>query len=120
MFLINPALQNGSYDAWTEQRDISPAARDLLRGLLTEDPEARMTSAQVLGHPWLQQGLNKVWLDRHKAIVVQEVRSFAGLQCKAESCTSSSAGHLVHVAVLSAACCCEASNQQLSSFELRL
>ena len=70
------ALQNGSYDAWTEEQNISPEARDLLRGLLTENPEARMSSADVLGHPWLQQGVNKVWLERHKAIVTAEVSSW--------------------------------------------
>ena len=62
-------MQAGGYDAWAESRAISPEARDLLRGLLTQHPDRRLTSAQVLGHPWLQRGVNRAWLDRHRAIV---------------------------------------------------
>jgi serine/threonine protein kinase len=33
--------------------ELSPAVKDLLRQLLTVDPDQRITSAQVLKHPWL-------------------------------------------------------------------
>lgn len=32
---------------------VSPAARDLVRGLLSFDPEARLTAFEALQHPWL-------------------------------------------------------------------
>ena len=68
-------MQTGGYDAWTEAPQISPEARDLLRGLLTQHPDKRLTSAQVLGHAWLQRGVNRAWLERHRAIVSAEVSS---------------------------------------------
>jgi len=38
---------------WT---DISQAAKDLIKGLLTVDPKKRLTPDQVLQHPWVSQG----------------------------------------------------------------
>lgn len=35
---------------------ISSAAKDLIRRMLTQDPKKRITSAQVLDHPWLREG----------------------------------------------------------------
>lgn len=32
--------------------NVSPLAKDLIHGLLTVDPETRLTSEQALGHPW--------------------------------------------------------------------
>jgi len=47
-------IKRGEYDFpdpyWT---DISPAAKDLVRGLLTVDPSKRLTGPQVLQHPWI-------------------------------------------------------------------
>ncbi|CAH1448282.1 unnamed protein product [Lactuca virosa] len=35
---------------------ISRSAKDLVRKMLTQDPRKRITSAQVLEHPWLREG----------------------------------------------------------------
>ncbi|BAF21689.1 calcium-dependent protein kinase 19 isoform X1 [Oryza sativa Japonica Group] len=35
---------------------ISESAKDLVRKMLTQDPKKRITSAQVLQHPWLRDG----------------------------------------------------------------
>lgn len=35
---------------------ISSSAKDLVRRMLTQDPKRRITSAQVLEHPWLREG----------------------------------------------------------------
>lgn len=35
---------------------ISAGAKDLVKKMLTQDPEKRITSAQVLEHPWLREG----------------------------------------------------------------
>ncbi|CAN1799789.1 Calcium-dependent protein kinase 9 [Linum perenne] len=35
---------------------ISSSAKDLVRKMLTQDPKRRITSAQVLEHPWLKEG----------------------------------------------------------------
>ncbi|OVA10537.1 Protein kinase domain [Macleaya cordata] len=35
---------------------ISHSAKDLVRKMLTQDPRKRITSAQVLEHPWLREG----------------------------------------------------------------
>ncbi|XP_072956791.1 calcium-dependent protein kinase 2-like [Typha angustifolia] len=35
---------------------ISHGAKDLVRKMLTQDPKKRITSAQVLQHPWLKEG----------------------------------------------------------------
>lgn len=35
---------------------ISKSAKDLVRKMLTQDPRKRITSAQVLEHPWLREG----------------------------------------------------------------
>ncbi|KAL9316639.1 hypothetical protein ACSQ67_017640 [Phaseolus vulgaris] len=37
---------------------ISSSAKDLVRKMLTKDPKKRITSAQVLEHPWLKEGGN--------------------------------------------------------------
>ncbi|CAJ1971401.1 unnamed protein product [Sphenostylis stenocarpa] len=37
---------------------ISSSAKDLVRKMLTEHPKKRITSAQVLEHPWLKEGGN--------------------------------------------------------------
>jgi serine/threonine protein kinase len=46
---------------------VSPEAKDLITGLLTVDPVARLTVDQVLAHPWLKKSkeeLSLVILDR--------------------------------------------------------
>ncbi|KAI6704517.1 hypothetical protein NL676_007479 [Syzygium grande] len=40
-------------DPWPS---ISDGAKDLIRKMLTQDPEKRITAAQVLEHPWLKEG----------------------------------------------------------------
>ncbi|KAJ9566233.1 hypothetical protein OSB04_002199 [Centaurea solstitialis] len=40
-------------DPWPS---ISRSAKDLVRKMLTQDPKKRITSAQVLEHPWLREG----------------------------------------------------------------
>ncbi|KAK3432048.1 calcium-dependent protein kinase 2 [Eucalyptus grandis] len=40
-------------DPWPS---ISDGAKDLIRKMLTQDPKKRVTSAQVLEHPWLKEG----------------------------------------------------------------
>ncbi|EEF43871.1 calcium-dependent protein kinase 21 [Ricinus communis] len=35
---------------------ISDSAKDLIRRMLTQDPKKRITSAQVLDHPWIKDG----------------------------------------------------------------
>ncbi|WCJ20224.1 Calcium-dependent protein kinase [Euphorbia peplus] len=35
---------------------ISDSAKDLITRMLTQDPKKRITSAEVLGHPWLKDG----------------------------------------------------------------
>ncbi|KAJ6819722.1 calcium-dependent protein kinase 2-like [Iris pallida] len=35
---------------------ISESAKDLVRRMLTQDPKKRITSAQVLEHPWIKEG----------------------------------------------------------------
>ncbi|MED6209122.1 Calcium-dependent protein kinase 33 [Stylosanthes scabra] len=37
---------------------ISNSAKDLVRKMLTQDPKKRITSAQVLEHPWIREGGN--------------------------------------------------------------
>ncbi|GMI63751.1 calmodulin-domain protein kinase 9 [Hibiscus trionum] len=37
---------------------ISDSAKDLVRKMLTQDPKQRITSTQVLEHPWLREGGN--------------------------------------------------------------
>ncbi|KAE8734892.1 Calcium-dependent protein kinase 9 [Hibiscus syriacus] len=37
---------------------ISDSAKDLVRRMLTQDPKKRITSAQVLEHPWIREGGN--------------------------------------------------------------
>ena len=37
-----------------ELEQVSGAARDLLKGLLERDPDARLTPKQALEHPWIK------------------------------------------------------------------
>jgi len=37
-----------------ELRIVSPAAKDLLTGLLERDPDSRLTPKQALDHPWIR------------------------------------------------------------------
>ena len=37
-----------------ELEEVSGAARDLLKGLLERDPDARLTPKQALEHPWIK------------------------------------------------------------------
>jgi serine/threonine protein kinase len=37
-----------------ELEQVSAAARDLLKGLLERDPDARLTPKQALEHPWIK------------------------------------------------------------------
>jgi|TARA_B110000305_G_C19390980_1_gene614854 serine/threonine protein kinase len=39
---------------YTLKDDISEEARDMLRGLLEINPHKRLTTQQILDHPWLQ------------------------------------------------------------------
>jgi calcium-dependent protein kinase len=38
-----------------ELRKVSPAAKDLLTGLLERDPDSRLTPKQALDHPWVRE-----------------------------------------------------------------
>ncbi|XP_044473259.1 calcium-dependent protein kinase 9-like [Mangifera indica] len=38
--------------------NISSSAKDLVRRMLTADPKKRITSAEVLEHPWIREGGN--------------------------------------------------------------
>lgn len=44
----------------TRWRDVSPAAKQLIEGMLKVDPAHRLTSKEVLSHPWMkgEQNLN--------------------------------------------------------------
>jgi len=57
-------IKKGAYDFpspyWDE---ISDLAKDLVRHLLTVDPQERYTTAQVLSHPWIQGGASSKPLD---------------------------------------------------------
>ncbi|KAK6269000.1 hypothetical protein QUC31_013160 [Theobroma cacao] len=57
--------EKGIFDAITEGElefesqpwpSISESAKDLIRKMLTMDPKKRLTSAQVLEHPWMREG----------------------------------------------------------------
>ena len=78
--LGHPWLQQGVNKVWLERHkaivtaDVSLADReDVFSSFSVAVCEVCVSSADVLGHPWLQQGVNKVWLERHKAIVTAEV-----------------------------------------------
>jgi len=45
---------------------ISNEARDIIKGILTTDPEKRMTVAQIKNHPWYKQASQ----DLHKGIIM--------------------------------------------------
>ncbi|KVH89627.1 Calcium-binding EF-hand [Cynara cardunculus var. scolymus] len=54
---IFDAILEGVIDFETEPwPSISRSAKDLVRKMLTQDPKKRITSAQVLEHPWLREG----------------------------------------------------------------
>lgn len=44
----------GEYE---EPLELSQEGRDLLRRMLTVDPARRITTAQIMAHPWYRQGL---------------------------------------------------------------
>jgi calcium-dependent protein kinase len=60
-----PETEKGIFDAILQGEidfesqpwpSISESAKDLVRKMLTQDPKKRITSAQVLQHPWLRDG----------------------------------------------------------------
>lgn len=54
---IFDAVLKGDIDFESEPwPKISNSAKDLVRKMLTQDPKKRITSAQVLDHPWLREG----------------------------------------------------------------
>ncbi|KAL8119575.1 calcium-dependent protein kinase-like [Apium graveolens] len=54
---IFDAIQEGEIDFDCEPwPSISKSAKDLVRRMLTRDPRKRITSAQVLEHPWMREG----------------------------------------------------------------
>ncbi|KAF3451717.1 hypothetical protein FNV43_RR07813 [Rhamnella rubrinervis] len=54
--IFNAILQ-GQIDFLTQPwPSISDSAKDLVRKMLTQDPKRRITSAEVLEHPWLREG----------------------------------------------------------------
>ncbi|KAK7387764.1 hypothetical protein VNO78_22556 [Psophocarpus tetragonolobus] len=51
------AILEGEIDFVSEPwPSISNSAKDLVRKMLTQDPKRRITSAQVLEHPWIREG----------------------------------------------------------------
>ncbi|KAG5011253.1 hypothetical protein AAZX31_07G241700 [Glycine max] len=51
------AILEGEIDFVSEPwPSISDSAKDLVRKMLTQDPKKRITSAQVLEHPWMREG----------------------------------------------------------------
>ncbi|XP_068463035.1 calcium-dependent protein kinase 2-like isoform X1 [Phaseolus vulgaris] len=51
------AILEGELDFVSEPwPSISDSAKDLVRKMLTQDPKKRITSAQVLEHPWMREG----------------------------------------------------------------
>ncbi|XP_057416675.1 calcium-dependent protein kinase 2-like [Lotus japonicus] len=51
------AILEGELDFESEPwPSISDSAKDLVRKMLTQDPKKRITSAQVLEHPWMREG----------------------------------------------------------------
>ncbi|XP_034211832.1 calcium-dependent protein kinase 19-like isoform X2 [Prunus dulcis] len=54
---IFDAILEGEIDfASSPWPSISSSAKDLVRKMLTQDPKKRITSAQVLEHPWIKEG----------------------------------------------------------------
>ncbi|KAK0600170.1 hypothetical protein LWI29_012451 [Acer saccharum] len=54
---IFDAILQGDIDFDTQPwPTISTSAKDLVRRMLTQDPKKRITSAQVLEHPWMREG----------------------------------------------------------------
>ncbi|CAN1222483.1 Calcium-dependent protein kinase 21, partial [Linum grandiflorum] len=55
---IFASILKGQVDFETEPwPSISESAKDLISKMLTQDPKKRLTSAQVLEHPWIKGGL---------------------------------------------------------------
>ncbi|KAE8725490.1 Calcium-dependent protein kinase isoform 2 [Hibiscus syriacus] len=56
---IFDAILEGEIDFESEPwPSISDSAKDLVRRMLTQDPKKRITSTQVLEHPWIREGGN--------------------------------------------------------------
>ncbi|WOG85323.1 hypothetical protein DCAR_0104511 [Daucus carota subsp. sativus] len=54
---IFDAILEGEIDFESEPwPSVSNSAKDLVRKMLTQDPRKRITSAQVLEHPWIREG----------------------------------------------------------------
>ncbi|XP_031490865.1 calcium-dependent protein kinase 2-like [Nymphaea colorata] len=54
---IFDAILQGNIDFESQPwPSISNSAKDLVRRMLTQDPKRRITSAQVLEHPWIKEG----------------------------------------------------------------
>ena len=47
---LHKLIMKGKYSL---KEDISESARSMLKGLLERDPSMRLTSAEVLAHPWM-------------------------------------------------------------------
>lgn len=56
----DPILTGASLFRGKPWRLISPAARDLVRGLLTVDPQSRLTAETALEHRWFSRGIPQV------------------------------------------------------------
>jgi serine/threonine protein kinase len=53
--VIASAIAEGSFSMDGEEwKSVSEAAKSAVRGMLTVDPAARLTAAQVLAHPWMR------------------------------------------------------------------
>ncbi|CAH9052536.1 unnamed protein product [Cuscuta epithymum] len=54
---IFDAIRKGELDFETKPwPSISSSAKDLVQGMLTRDPQRRLTATQVLEHPWMREG----------------------------------------------------------------
>eukprot|EP00192_Tetraselmis_astigmatica_P024585 CAMPEP_0117687858 /NCGR_PEP_ID=MMETSP0804-20121206/23414_1 /TAXON_ID=1074897 /ORGANISM="Tetraselmis astigmatica, Strain CCMP880" /LENGTH=545 /DNA_ID=CAMNT_0005500059 /DNA_START=334 /DNA_END=1971 /DNA_ORIENTATION=- len=60
-----------------EQAGVSPEAVDLLRGMLQKDPAERMTAAQALEHPWIQDPAALCCSGELGCSVLQRMQRFA-------------------------------------------
>jgi calcium-dependent protein kinase len=57
-------------------RQVSPAAKDCIRAMLTPDPEQRPTAADLLHHPWLAASAPTTAVSPS---IVHQLQLFAGL-----------------------------------------
>ena len=56
---LSDQILNANYVFHKEQfKNVSDQARDLIKKLLEVDPEKRISSDEILQHPWLQVTLN--------------------------------------------------------------